>query len=95
MYDYGWRNKKVYGQSSPPEYDLSKITNQHIVLMSSKNDKLADPEDVNLLRSKLTVKPVIDYIVPYDKFTHTDFLVAMNASFLVNSVVIQALDTYA
>lgn len=95
MYDYGHRNEKLYGQRLPPVYDLSKITNKRIVLMTSNNDKLADPKDVDLLRQKLQVKPVIDYVVPDNKFNHMDFLIALNASSLVNKIVIDALDKYA
>lgn len=54
MYDYGREdNIKRYGNESPPEYHLEKITNRYIALMSGYNDWLADPSDVDLLRKKL------------------------------------------
>jgi lysosomal acid lipase/cholesteryl ester hydrolase len=54
-YDYGVkRNLKIYGQTEPPNYDLSKIDLKYIVLMSGLNDILADQKDVELLRRQLT-----------------------------------------
>ncbi len=54
-YDYGVvKNLEIYGQTAPPNYNLSKIDSQYIVLMSALNDFLGDPTDVDLLRSQLT-----------------------------------------
>lgn len=95
-YDYGFLlNKKIYGTWAPPEYDLAQITNPNIILMSGMNDGFADQRDVELLRKKLKVKPLLDYVVPDDKFTHLDFLWAQNASYLVNEVVMDSLNMYA
>jgi hypothetical protein len=55
FYDYGTlRNSKIYGQSIPPNYNLSAITSKNIILISGVNDFLADPTDVDRLRSRLT-----------------------------------------
>jgi hypothetical protein len=41
QYDYGIRrNKKIYGKSTPPEYDLRKVT-APVALHYSANDMLA------------------------------------------------------
>jgi len=54
-YDYGVKtNLKIYGQSEPPNYDLSKIDSKYIVLMSGMNDILADQKDIESLRRQLT-----------------------------------------
>ncbi len=54
-YDYGVaKNLKIYGQTEPPNYNISKIDSQYIVLMSALNDFLGDNTDVDLLRSQLT-----------------------------------------
>lgn len=54
-YDYGSaQNNKVYGQSSPPKYNLSEIKSRDMILISGVNDYLADPTDVDILRSELT-----------------------------------------
>ena len=52
-FDYYLGNLAHYGHLTPPKYNLSKITNEHIVLMSGKNDGLADPRDVDRLKREL------------------------------------------
>lgn len=53
-YDYGMQiNQKIYGQPKPPKYELANITSTDMVLMSGINDFLADPTDVDILRSQL------------------------------------------
>jgi len=55
FYDYGAvKNNKVYGQSKPPKYDLSKIDSGNMILISGVNDFLADPTDIDIVRSQLT-----------------------------------------
>ena len=44
---------KVYGQKTPPFYNLSKITFP-VHLYVGKYDKLADPEDAQQLFNELT-----------------------------------------
>ena len=53
-YDYKLANYHYYGSLLPPEYDLGKITNKNIIMISGQNDKLGDPEDVQKLRKSLT-----------------------------------------
>ncbi|WKY09332.1 hypothetical protein Q1695_002022 [Nippostrongylus brasiliensis] len=46
MYDYGTKgNMKKYGQSTPPEYDFTKITAQTVIYWGDE-DWLADPTDI-------------------------------------------------
>ena len=92
-FDYGlFENLAKYTDVIPPSYDLGRITNKNIVLMSSTNDAFADPLDVAILRSKLNVKPLKDYLVPDPLFNHLDFIWALDAGGLVNKVVIDVLD---
>jgi hypothetical protein len=54
FYNYGkLKNSKVYGRSTPPNYNLSAITSKNIILISGVNDFLADPTDMDKLRSQL------------------------------------------
>lgn len=47
MYDYGLiENSRIYGQLTPPDYDLKQIT-APMAFFKSQNDWLADP-DVNI-----------------------------------------------
>lgn len=92
FYDYGSEgNKHKYGSKYPPEYNLESITNKNIALLSSLNDWLADPKDVNILRQKLKVKLIDDYIIPDNQWNHLDFIWAIDAGKLVNGRVIKLL----
>lgn len=76
-YDYGWwGNVQRYGQSRPPKFDMNKITSPNIALFCGANDRLAPPADVDILRSQLPVKPILDYTIPWKKWNHFDFLIA-------------------
>jgi hypothetical protein len=43
----------IYGQKTPPEYNLDAIKSDKIALIYSNNDWLADVNDVDLLRKQL------------------------------------------
>ncbi|XP_055952419.1 gastric triacylglycerol lipase-like [Argiope bruennichi] len=93
-YDYGKRgNIKRYGQDTPPQYDLTKIT-APVALMWSLNDELGDPVDVGLLIPKL--KSLIEvYEVPAPLFNHGDFVLALHAKTLLYDEVMKVLRKYA
>lgn len=55
-FDYGKKNEAVYGQKTPPLYDLSKVTFP-VHLYVGKYDRLADVEDSNRLFKELTNSP--------------------------------------
>ena len=53
-YDLGRKMNRIrYGQDEPPEYPLENITNKYMALFTAANDWMADPKDVDILRSKL------------------------------------------
>ncbi|XP_031838473.1 lipase 3 [Nomia melanderi] len=82
QFDYGpLRNVLYYKSTSPPNYDLSKIT-VPIVMFCGSNDWLSAPEDVARLVHELPQQAMV-YKVPYKKFNHIDFLWANNAPQLV------------
>ncbi|KAG8180328.1 hypothetical protein JTE90_016362 [Oedothorax gibbosus] len=91
-YDYGSKNELHYNQSTPPEYDVSKITTP-VALMWGENDYLADPTDVSILRDKLK-NVVSDYKVPYSWFSLLDFAIALNVNEVVYNKVLQLLDQH-
>lgn len=94
-YDYGRKNMQIYGSKQPPEYNLTSITNEHIALMSSYNDWLADPMDVQVLRRKLSVKPIMDYTVELEKWNHLDFVLAKESGKYINTKILKLLNEYA
>lgn len=57
FYDWGeTKNIELYNTPIAPIYNLSRIDNQYMIFFSGMNDYLADPTDVDILRSKLTGK---------------------------------------
>lgn len=70
-YDYKDDNVKIYGQSTPPEFELENVK-MKFVLLASENDWLADLKDVQKLHSKL---PNSELCVLKDKlFSHLAFV---------------------
>ena len=85
--DYGSKqNQKIYGQSSPPDYNLNNIK-APTYLYSSYNDGLCDAKDVDTLVENMP-NLAGDYRVPEQSFNHLDFIVAHNMKELVNDPVI-------
>lgn len=65
-----------------------------VALLWSKNDKLADPTDVEALHEKL--KSLVDsYCVPLDQFNHLDFVWGIDANKLVYEKVLTLLKKYS
>ncbi|XP_034108081.1 lipase 3 [Drosophila albomicans] len=93
QYDWGTKkNRELYGQELPPDYDLSKITAQ-THSYSSQNDALCGPKDVDTLVSKF-VHLAEDHRVPWESFNHLDFIVAKNMRELVNDLVVERINKY-
>lgn len=54
-YDFGEeKNQKIYNTPTAPVYNLSRINLKSMILLSGINDFLADPTDVDMIRSQLT-----------------------------------------
>ncbi|KAH8369891.1 hypothetical protein KR093_001384 [Drosophila rubida] len=93
QYDWGTKkNRELYGQDLPPDYDLSKIT-AITHSYSSENDALCGPDDVDTLVSKF-VNLAEDHRVPWKSFNHLDFIVANNMKELVNDLVIERINKH-
>ncbi|XP_044594619.1 lipase 1-like isoform X2 [Cotesia glomerata] len=93
-YDYGeGENLKIYNSSKPPDYDLSKVTSP-TALIYSKADWYSNPTDVEAL---IDVLPnIIDvYVVDHPKFTHMDFLWAIDAKSLLYDHVIDLVKKFS
>lgn len=90
-FDYGEeRNMIKYGQSSAPDYDLSKIV-VPVVLYYSPKDFLSNPQDVLTLKDHL---PNVNGLVLLKDFTHIDYIYATDAVDLVYNNVIKRIDNY-
>lgn len=72
-FDYGRReNIEKYGQPTPPEYDLSKIT-APVAFYWGENDWLGAKADVYRLAEHIQNLQLI-YRINHDKYNHLDFL---------------------
>ncbi|XP_075978831.1 lipase 1-like [Anticarsia gemmatalis] len=78
-YDFGSRlsNRRAYGSSSPPRFDLGRIT-APVFLHFSDNDPLAHVNDVDRLFRELG-RPIGKFRVPLASFTHVDFMWGIDA----------------
>ena len=93
-YDYGSKaaNNEHYGQATPPEYQLEKITIP-IASYWSLNDWLAHPIDV--LKFHNEIPNLFDnYEVPFPEWNHLDFLWGIDAHDLVYSRVMENLEKF-
>ena len=71
-YDYGpEENVKVYSRPVPPGYDLSKVTSKYLILFRGLYDIIADAQDLDQLKSVLTVPLMAEIRTSY---SHTDFI---------------------
>ncbi|XP_014208794.1 lipase 3-like [Copidosoma floridanum] len=93
-FDYGPdENMKKYNSSTPPDYDLSKIK-VPMALFWGVNDFLAHPTDVNRLFDGLPNK-VMSYQVKHPKFSHIDFLWAVDAPSLLYKEIVDLIKKYS
>jgi len=80
------KNLELYGQETPPEYDLTKITCP-VALYWAESDLLGTKTDVYHL-AEILPNLVRKYRINYDKFNHLDFLFAKdNDKLLVAPIV--------
>ncbi|KMQ85875.1 lipase 3 [Lasius niger] len=95
QYDYGDNDKnlRIYNSTTPPDYQLEKIT-APIVLFSSDNDWLATTKDVELLSTKLN-SIVLHYKISMNTtFNHYDFIWGKSSLQIVSQPILQLLDQY-
>lgn len=94
-FDYGpLKNMEVYGRREAPAFPIEDITNPNIAMISGLNDFLAPPGDVDVLRSRLRVKLIMDYVIPYEKWSHLDFAIGVEAGKYVNKPVLDVLKQF-
>lgn len=93
-YDYGCAEENLahYNRSTPPIYDVSKVT-VPVVITYGENDRLAVKEDVTWLKDQLP--KVLDFVrVADDSWIHLDNAYNRNLSTLVYPTVSKYLAQY-
>ncbi|KAL0110610.1 hypothetical protein PUN28_013890 [Cardiocondyla obscurior] len=87
------KNFRIYNSTTPPDYQLEKIT-APIALFSSDNDWLATTKDVELLSTKLN-SVVFHYKTPINTtFNHYDFIWGKSSLQMVSRPILQLLAQY-
>ncbi|KAL6259030.1 hypothetical protein P5V15_008953 [Pogonomyrmex californicus] len=94
QYDYGniKKNLQMYNSTTPPDYQLEKIT-APIALFSSDTDWLATTKDVELLSTKLN-SIVFHYKIMNTTFNHYDFIWGKSSLQMVSRPILQLLAQY-
>ncbi|KAI5645180.1 alpha/beta hydrolase fold domain-containing protein [Phthorimaea operculella] len=93
-FDYGSdKNVDVYGTKSPPDYPVGKINTPVAIVYSRANDWVSVYEDVLILKNNLP--NVVDfYKVPYNTWSHIDYVWAKDVKELVYNRVMELLNKY-
>ncbi|KAF5398942.1 Gastric triacylglycerol lipase [Paragonimus heterotremus] len=92
QFDYGKKkNMQIYGQPTPPEYDLSNITVPTVVF-SGGHDWLAVKKDTLRLIDRIE-KAVISY-THFDHYNHLDFVWGMDTGYILYPAVLEWLSKY-
>jgi len=91
-FDYGNAedNQAHYGQETPPDYDLTKVT-VPVALYWSEADWLAQPADVIKILTKLP-NIFANYEVPYEGWAHLDFTYGIDANKYVYEEVMKNME---
>lgn len=91
MFDYGkLKNLLYYNQTEAPLYDLRAMTTP-TALYYGELDRLADPVDVQFIRSSLP-QIVDDFYIP--NWQHADFVWALNAKDILYDRVLELMKKY-
>ncbi|XP_046808222.1 lipase 1-like [Lucilia cuprina] len=92
-YDYGpQENMKHYGQTSPPEYPLKKIT-VPVGLYYTRNDYLSSVVDVKRL-ARMLPNVVVNSLYPYRKWNHMTMLWGIDARELAHKRMLEVMKNY-
>lgn len=90
QYDYGeMNNSKIYGSSTPPEYNLKNVT-APIYLYSCSEDFLVDPNDVENLKDLL---PNVKNYEMINDWNHMDIMYGKDSRSLVYKNILQRMNS--
>ncbi|XP_073821422.1 lipase 3-like [Musca autumnalis] len=91
-YDHGrTKNMEIYGQPTPPDYPVEKITSE-VHLWYGDNDTMAAVEDVERLAEKLPNRVMHHMEDP--KWAHGDFSLHKEVKKFINDPIIEIMNKY-
>lgn len=96
-YDFGTsKNQEVYGQPTPPEYDITQIRSKSIALFAADNDLLANPKDIENLVATLgpNLYEFVNMTEVRLQWNHIDFLHHIRSGVLINPRITKVLDRF-
>ncbi|XP_033337986.2 lipase 3 [Megalopta genalis] len=92
QFDYGlFGNLKTYGRSSPPKYNLANIKIP-IYIYYGSDDQLVSDTDVRRLSKELPNAQ--RYLVPYQHFSHIDFVWGKDVDTLLYNRVLNRMEVH-
>ena len=90
-YDYGEEeNLNNYGETAPPDYDLSRVT-ASVVLFYSPKDWVSDHEDVEILKQNLQN---VNQSIFLEDFTHLDYVYAPDAVDVIYGTIVNKINDF-
>ncbi|XP_055851844.1 lipase 3 [Episyrphus balteatus] len=93
QYDYGpEKNKIVYNQTSPPDYQLDRVTVPTFIYFSV-NDYIVSVRDIQRLVMHLPKVHAL-YRMPWDKWNHLDFICGQGVKEYIFDKVVDIVNAY-
>ncbi|XP_047116125.1 lipase 3-like [Schistocerca piceifrons] len=86
-------NVRFYNQSTPPRFDLRHYDSTPVAVFYADNDYALTVKEVQRFY-ELLPRRIGMFRVPYDNFTHIDFLIARDQRRLLNDRVVDILKRY-
>lgn len=89
QYDYGrTRNQQIYGQTTPPEYNITAIATP-LHLYTTMKDEPIIREGSDEFQNVQEI-----YVVPYSKFNYLDHIIASNITGFEYDHLLKMIDSY-
>lgn len=86
-------NLEVYGQKTPPSYNLSAIQTP-LAVYYGNNDYIVPLEDAKNVLQELTDFLVFSYLIPSSNFSHASFIYSPNVKKLLYDKMLEVMNNY-
>lgn len=92
-YDFGFFNQRIYGKSSPPQYDLTQVS-APVAIFHSDADLLTANVDVQNLKSQLSKVVLVQHLDASEGFDHLDYVWAKDVATVVYAALLNLIQSY-